>query len=113
MRNGSSVNQPLVVAATRARLAEAVAGPDRGLAAMALTAGLLSIIDVVFGTPMQELLADLPLAPIVRDALVDRTGPIGEILDTVVAFERADTTALAGLDPAVKRAMLEALACGA
>jgi len=112
-RTGELGEELLVVAATRARLAETLAGSDRGLAAMALTAGLLSVIDVVFGTPMDELLAELPLAPVVRDALVDGTGPIGEILDTVVAFERADTAALAGIDPAVKAALLEALARGA
>jgi len=112
-RSRSVSDEILVLSATRARMAEALAGNDHVLAAGAFTAGLLSVIDVVFGTPMEELLADLPLAPAVYDALAKGAGDIGQILGTVYAFEKADAPALARLDPAVSASLLTALAHGA
>ena len=53
----------------------------------------------MFQCPMAELLADLPLQPDVRRALLDGSGEIGEILAAVYAFERADTAALERLHP--------------
>jgi EAL and modified HD-GYP domain-containing signal transduction protein len=93
----------LVLAATRARmaaqLAEAEPHGDADLVNGAYTAGLLSVIDVVFHSSMQELLVDLPLPLPVRRALLDGTGPIGNVLAAVYAFERADTAALERLCP--------------
>ncbi len=89
----------IVLAATRARMAAGMAGDDDALANMSFTAGLLSVIDAVFQCPMAELVSDLPLQNDVRRALVDGTGPVGEILATVYAFERADTAALERLRP--------------
>lgn len=39
---------------------------------------------------MAELVGDLPLAPSVAEALVDGTGPLGDVLAAVRAYERAD-----------------------
>ncbi len=89
----------IVLAATRARMSAGMAGDDDALANMSFTAGLLSVIDAVFQCPMAELVSDLPLQNDVRRALVDGTGPVGEILATVYAFERADTAALERLRP--------------
>jgi EAL and modified HD-GYP domain-containing signal transduction protein len=99
---GSSedVSEELVVlAATRARMAAQLAGADADLANTAYTAGLLSVIDVVFHCSMHELVADLPLPHDVRRALLDGTGPVGAVLAAVYAFERADTAALERLRP--------------
>jgi len=112
-RSRSVSDELLVLSATRARMAEALAGNDKVLAAGAFTAGLLSVIDVVFGAPMEDLLADLPLAGAVHDGLAKGAGDIGQILGTVYAFENADTPTLARLDPSVTSSLLEALACGA
>jgi EAL and modified HD-GYP domain-containing signal transduction protein len=112
-RSRSVSDEVLVLSATRASMAEALAGDDKVLAVGAFTAGLLSVIDVIFGIPMEELLADLPLAPAVHDALVRGAGDIGQILGTVYAFENADTPALARLDPEVTASLLDALAVGA
>jgi len=112
-RSRSVSDEILVLSATRARMAEALAGNDKVLAAGAFTAGLLSVIDVVFGMPMEELLADLPLAGAVHDALAKGAGDIGQILGTVYAFEKADAPALARLDPSVSASLLVALAHGA
>jgi EAL and modified HD-GYP domain-containing signal transduction protein len=89
----------VVLAATRARMAAHLAADDVELSNGAFTAGLLSVIDVVFHCSMHELIADLPLPQPVRRALLDGTGPIGNLLAAVYAFERADTAALERLRP--------------
>lgn len=94
------VNEELIVlAATRAKMAAGLADDDHGLANACFTAGLLSVIDAVFQCPMSELVADLPLQPDVRRALLDGSGPVGAVLAAVYAFERADTAALDRLRP--------------
>lgn len=94
------VNDELIVlAATRARMAAALAGDDPDLANHAFTAGLLSLIDAVFQSPMSELVEDLPLPQAVRRALLGGGGPVGDVLAAVYAFERADTAALDRLLP--------------
>ncbi|MCU1361117.1 MAG: diguanylate phosphodiesterase [Ilumatobacteraceae bacterium] len=98
--SGDGVSDELVVlAATRARMAARLAGDDAELANGAFTAGLLSVIDVVFHSSMHELVADLPLPNAVRRALLDGTGPVGNVLAAVYAFERADAAALERLRP--------------
>ena len=94
------VNEELVVlAATRANVAAAVAGDDPALVDAAFTTGMLSVIDVVFQQPMAELLDDLTLVPSIYEALVHGTGPLGTVLSAVFAFERADVDELQRLVP--------------
>ena len=88
-------------------------GDDETLASGAFTAGLLSVIDVVFATPMEELLADLPLLRPVRDALLSGKGEIGELLSMIYAFENADAQALERLHPGDRTLLLDAFAEGA
>jgi c-di-GMP phosphodiesterase len=115
MANSSQgVNEELIVlAATRAKMAGALAGDDTDLANMAFTAGLLSVIDAVFHCPMIELVADLPLPNDVRRALLDGTGPVGNVLAAVYAFERADVAALERLRPDEGLAVRDAFGQGA
>lgn len=88
----------ITMAAIRAGMARATVDvPD--LANSAYTAGLLSVLDVVFQIPMAELVADLPLAPSVAEALVEGTGPLGHVLAAVRAYERADLKELERLRP--------------
>ncbi|MEZ5249560.1 MAG: hypothetical protein R2713_10215 [Ilumatobacteraceae bacterium] len=96
----ATVNEELIVlAATRAKMAASLAGDDAQMANNCLTAGLLSVIDAVFQSPMEELVGDLPLQADVRAALVDGSGPVGAVLAAVYAFERADAAALDRLRP--------------
>lgn len=74
----------------------------------AYTAGLLSVLDVVFQIPMAELVGDLPLAPSVAEALVDGTGPLGDVLAAVRAYERADLHELERLRPGQLARFLQA-----
>jgi EAL and modified HD-GYP domain-containing signal transduction protein len=80
----------VTMAVLRAKLCESLAKHYGAEPAPAFTTGMLSMIDVAFQRPMEELLAELPLRPEIRDALVHRTGALGALLTDVVAYERAE-----------------------
>ncbi|MBK7367739.1 MAG: HDOD domain-containing protein [Candidatus Eisenbacteria bacterium] len=80
----------VVVALTRARFAEQVAALV-GLADRAddlFLAGLLSVADALTDQPLDAALEPLGLSPDVRDSLLTHTGPLGEVLRIVLAWER-------------------------
>ncbi len=106
-------NELVVLAATRAKMAAALAGTDVDLGDRAFTAGLLSVLDVVFQQPMRDLVLELPLDDEVRNALVDGSGPVGRLLHAVIAFERADTEALERLVPDLGPSLRTAFGDGA
>jgi c-di-GMP phosphodiesterase len=96
----------------RARLCELLAAgnvePER-----AFTVGLFSVVDALLGTPMGELLEDLPFDGRTRDALLHQDGPEGRLLESVLAYENGhfEVCARAGLALAeVGRAYREAVA---
>jgi EAL and modified HD-GYP domain-containing signal transduction protein len=94
--------ESLVTAMIRARMCEDLATergaeePDRYF-----TVGLLSMLDVLVGQPLPELLTMLPLAAEVADALLSNKGPMGEVLTCVIHYERAewDKVRLKGVSP--------------
>lgn len=53
----------------------------------AYTAGLLSILDCLLNKPMPELIAQITLAEDITRALLDHSGPLGELLDLVISYE--------------------------
>jgi EAL and modified HD-GYP domain-containing signal transduction protein len=57
---------------------------------MAFTVGLFSLLDALLNTPLPELIARISVADEVRDALVERKGPLARLLDPVEACERGD-----------------------
>lgn len=75
----------------RAKMCSAVADrtgwPDP---ASYFTVGVMSILDALTDMPMRDLVSPLPLADDVKDALVDRTGSKGLVLNAAVAYERAE-----------------------
>jgi EAL and modified HD-GYP domain-containing signal transduction protein len=75
----------------RGHFCQSLAG-DR--AATAFTVGILSILDQLLDRPAAELLADLPLAVDIRQAIVEHAGELGEALACVQAIERQDWPAL-------------------
>ena len=101
--NRAISDEVIVLAAARAQMASKFAAqPDGSVAADpagAFTTGLLSVIDTVFGAPMDELLTGLPLPADVRSALLEHSGPLGKVMDAVYAFEQADTETLEQLMP--------------
>ena len=55
---------------------------------MPFITGIMSLMDSVFSMPMEQILDTLPVAPIVRAALVGREGELGSLLKLVEAVEQ-------------------------
>lgn len=84
-------NYLLVNAMVRARMCELMAERHQPSAASRFFfAGLLSHIDALLGLPTEEAVRSLPLTPDVETALTERSGPIGEALRKVQAWERGE-----------------------
>jgi EAL and modified HD-GYP domain-containing signal transduction protein len=79
------------LALQRARMCE-VLGGSRELDAGDghFTVGLFSVADALLDLPMQEVLEELPFSEEIRAALLNRDGPKGQLLNTVVAYERGE-----------------------
>jgi len=92
----------LTLAAARGRLMELMAmeaSADPAYADRAFMTGILSLLDTLFGTPLADILAPLPLQDDVRDALLWRSGELGRLLSLTETLERddpAEVTRLAG-----------------
>lgn len=52
--------------------------------------GLLSQLDVLLDMEMEELLSQVPLQQTMKDALINRSGPYGELLRQVEHYERGE-----------------------
>ncbi|MES2164925.1 MAG: HDOD domain-containing protein [Pseudomonadota bacterium] len=90
-------NPLLPLAAVRAAQMEGLSkalGWERDQQDMAFVAGVFSLLDVLLGMPMTEIVAALSLDLDVVMALLDRAGPLGELLALVERHDRA------GLDKA-------------
>ena len=76
----------------RARFAENLA-PAFDLAIKSgslFIAGLFSLLDVILQMPMHRAIDEVAAHSDIRDALINNTGPIYEVLSLVFAYERAD-----------------------
>jgi EAL and modified HD-GYP domain-containing signal transduction protein len=78
------------VALVRARMCERLGEflPDAKKESF-LSAGLLSVLDALLDCPMEQVLAELPLADEIKEALIHQSGPIGQALRCTVAYERS------------------------
>jgi c-di-GMP-related signal transduction protein len=99
---GLGQNQPealLLMSVTRARfcdgLAMAAGQPHRRSEVFLL--GLLSLIDVIVGRPMAELIDGLPVTEDVHDALVAHRGPLRPLLDCILAYEQGNWASVSAL----------------
>ena len=91
------VNPLLQLAATRGRLMEllvdrtpAVKQEGRDLIDQAFMVGILSLMPTLIGNNMSEILAQLPLAKPVHEALGEHAGVLGDLLSLVEALENED-----------------------
>jgi EAL and modified HD-GYP domain-containing signal transduction protein len=101
-----------VTALHRANMCESLAQATAQNTDSAFTVGLLSVVDALLDTPLSQAVADLPLNPEVRAALLKRDGHLGDILARTIAYERGDfdVATRAPLDPAIlTRAYLDAI----
>jgi EAL and modified HD-GYP domain-containing signal transduction protein len=90
---GRDKPQELIVAsAARGRFCETLA-PLVGLEQRGdelFLLGVLSLLDVLLDRPMSEVLETLRLSPELKHALMGEPSELREVLDLVVAYERAD-----------------------
>ncbi len=78
----------LVTANVRGRMCETLAKGEPSVdAESCFTVGLFSVLDVMAGRPMEEILAELPLSDDMKAALLDREGPLGQTLQKALEYE--------------------------
>lgn len=84
----------LMLATTRGKLLELMAQrihpADRGMADKAFTVGIMSLMDALFGLPMEDILGQIAVADAVRDALLHRHGIFGDMLKLAEFIERIE-----------------------
>ena len=93
-KRGHSMTPLLMLATTRGRLLELLAGKlrpsQRAAADVAFTVGIMSLMDTLFGIPMSEILAQIPVNDEVSDALMYRGGFFGDLLKLAECIERIE-----------------------
>lgn len=92
---GTSKDQPvelIVLALLRARFCELLAEPARqeDRSDDLFLVGLFSLMDTVLNCSKEDALANLPVDPDVKAAILDRSGPLGGILDLAISYTEAN-----------------------
>ena len=89
-------NPLLHAAVVRARLMETLSRnqPHSGQPDRAFMVGILSLLDVLLGVPMREIVTELPIEAEVKDALTDRAGREGKLLSLIESKEANDVNAV-------------------
>ena len=86
----------LSLASTRGKLMELMAAKmnpeDHVFAGTAYTVGVLSLTDALFAVPMAKLVEQVSLSGPVREALLSRTGRLGDMLRLTESLERVRET---------------------
>ena len=97
--NINGIDETLSVALVRARACELLGRElaDADDRSGCFLLGLCSVLDVLIGQPMVQILSELPLSGAIKDALLGKRSRLRPILDAVVAYERGawDEAALA------------------
>ena len=89
-QTGDKPSELMRVALIRARMCESLCTLLGESSSQGFTVGLFSILDAYFDCEMKDLLEDLPLASEILDALLRKEGVLGEILEGIYAYERAE-----------------------
>ena len=89
-QTGNKPSELMRVALIRAHMCEALCLLSGASSSQGFTVGLFSILDAYFDCDMQQLVANLPLAPEILDALLKREGLLGTILEGMLAYERGE-----------------------
>ncbi|MBC7502888.1 MAG: EAL domain-containing protein [Herminiimonas sp.] len=109
---GSHFTSPLLtLATTRGRLMELIARKiqpsSSSIADTAFTVGIMSLMDTLFGLPMDKILEEIAVVDDVTNALLYRTGFYGDLLILTEYIERMDQAKLL-LPPTLERLNLSA-----
>jgi EAL and modified HD-GYP domain-containing signal transduction protein len=91
----NSITSPLLIlATTRGKLLELMAQKlhpgNRSVADKSFTVGIMSLMDALFGQPMEKILEQIAVAQEVRDALLFRRGTYGDMLKLAEYVERLE-----------------------
>lgn len=93
-KRGHNMSPLLMLATTRGRLLELLANKlrpsQRHVADTAFTVGIMSLMDTLFGIPMAEILAQIPVSDEVADALMYRGSFFGDLLKLAECIERIE-----------------------
>lgn len=93
-KRGQGMTPLLMLATTRGRMLELLAQrlqpSQRGIADVAFTVGIMSLMDALFGIPMEEILEQIPVIDEVSDALLKRTGFFGDLLNLAECLEQME-----------------------
>ena len=91
---GQSTTPLLMLATTRGRMLELLAKKlrpsQRNIADVAFTVGIMSLMDTLFGMPMEEIVQQIPVIDEVSAALLQRSGFFGELLHLAECIERME-----------------------
>ena len=95
------IRSPMLLArvAVRAQALELLAratGLGKAQQEQAFMTGMFSLLGVLFGMPLADVLAPLTISEAVQQALLSKEGELGELLALVEAGERGDFAALDG-----------------
>lgn len=95
-KSGHFTSPLLQLASTRGKLLELITEklrPDnRAMADTAFTVGIMSLMDTLFGQPMNEILGQVSVVDEVSDALLYRKGFYGDLLKLAEYIERIEQT---------------------
>jgi EAL and modified HD-GYP domain-containing signal transduction protein len=90
----SAATPLLTLAATRGKLLELMAEKlepgNRAMADIAFTVGIMSLMDTLFGLPMEKILEQIKVADDVSKALLFRKGIFGDMLKLVEYIENVE-----------------------
>ncbi|PWF54954.1 EAL and HDOD domain-containing protein, partial [Massilia glaciei] len=93
-RQGQNMTPLLILATTRGRLLELLAKRVRpshqNVADIAFTVGIMSLMDTLFGMPMEEIMLQIPVSDEVSEALLHRAGFFGDLLRLAECIERVE-----------------------
>jgi EAL and modified HD-GYP domain-containing signal transduction protein len=90
-------NMLLARVAVRARQMELLAkasGLDKSKQELAFMAGMFSLLGILFGQPLDEVLKPLQISESLRGAVLEHAGDLGALLALIESSERADLDAL-------------------
>lgn len=99
--NGQGDNPLLPLAATRGRLMELLSdylpatSPD--FAEQAFMVGIMSLMPALLGVPMQDILSQIPVTARVKEALIERNGRHGQLLELALLTEENEPEKLAAV----------------
>jgi EAL and modified HD-GYP domain-containing signal transduction protein len=93
-KSGSITSPLLMLATTRGKLLELIAQKlnpgNRSVADKSFTVGIMSLMDALFGQPMEKILEQIAVAEEVREALLFRKGLYGDMLKLAEYVERLE-----------------------